>query len=153
MFKRNYFNKFELGCYTPKFGEGDSCPIDQSPAADFNIDPDTGRPMSDITKLVRAQTQFEKDRIYKDLVQHPDEKGIAFDDKESLANSLKFAVPRLTQLPSELADYTESLYQRHFDEMKKKDEDEKARIDNAMEADMYEQASEYLKEKKTSKKS
>lgn len=151
MFKIRFVPKIDVSCYASKYGEGDSVPVDQTPVKDFNIDPDTGRAMADITKILKAQTQYEKDKLYKELVSHPSENGIAFDDVKGLQNALKYAVPRFAQLPSELADYTESLYQRHFDEVEKRKQDEREKIDNAMQQDMYENAVDYLEKKRLNK--
>lgn len=151
MFKRKFQPKFDFSVYNVKYGEGDSCPIDQSPVKSFNIDPDTGRPVSDITRLLRAQSQYEKDKIYNDLVNHEDTSGVPFDDAKGLSDAIKYQVPRLAQLPSELADFTESLYQRHFDELEEKKKKEREQIDDVMSDIVYSEAKEEIKSRITKK--
>lgn len=108
MFKRIFNPVFDVSSYVNvTFGSGDSVPVDQSPCEDFNIDPATGRPISDITKLLRAQSQYEKEQMLKKLEERPLGDVMT---KEQILQSLKYGKPRLAQLPSELADYSEFVY-------------------------------------------
>jgi len=107
MYKKFFQSVIPVIYLMAEYGKDDSCPVDQSPVEDFNIDPSTGRPMSDITKLVRAQSQYEKDQILK----HLDERPVGdFMTLEQIRTELKYGKPRLAQLPSELADYAEFVY-------------------------------------------
>lgn len=68
MFKRCFTPSLSVAVYAcVAYGTHDSCPIDQTPVQEFNIDPATGRCESDITKLLRAQTKYEQDKLYKEL--------------------------------------------------------------------------------------
>ena len=114
MFKKCFSSFVPVSVYCgADFGKMDSCPIDQSPCEDFNIDPATGRPMSDITKLVRAQSQYEKEQLLKHIVERPMSEVLT---AEQIKQELKFGKPRLAQLPSELADFAEYAQQKLFDE-------------------------------------
>lgn len=150
MFTREFIPSTNYDMYFVEYGKGDSCPIDQSPVQEFNIDPDTGRPMSDITKIMRAESQYEKDKLYNDLKLHPDETGM-LEDKDVL-NSLKYACPRLSQLPSELADYAESLTERRINEAKDKMAKHREKIDNLTSDEAYKVAEEYFKAKENERK-
>lgn len=86
----------------PKFGEKGSCPIDQTPSQSFNIDPSTGRPMSDITAIVRSQNALEMQAKFASL---PEFKSNYLPEGTSNDDALVYQTPRLAQLPSELAEY------------------------------------------------
>ena len=86
----------------PVFGDNDSCPICQNPAQDFNIDAATGRPMEDITSLIRASDDLEARRIVNAM---PEFKSDNLPDDMSDADAIKFMKPSLCQLPSELTTY------------------------------------------------
>lgn len=107
MYKKIFQSAIPVIYLMAEYGKDDSCPVDQSPVEDFNIDPSTGRPMSDITKLVRAQSQYEKENILKRLNERPLEDVMTL---EQIKTELKYGKPRLAQLPSELADYAEFAY-------------------------------------------
>lgn len=83
-----------------KFGEIGTCPIDQAPSKDFNIDPLTGRPMSDLTALLKAK-DGEAERIIKEMQQY---KADYLPADISNEDALKYYQPRLCQMPSELAE-------------------------------------------------
>ena len=89
-----------------KFGERGSVPIEQAPAKDFNLNPDTGRPMSDIQRLVRIQNDVAMQAAFSQLQEF---KANFLPAEISDADALKFACPRLAQLPSELLSYREGL--------------------------------------------
>lgn len=84
------------------FGEKGSVPIDQSFSQSFNIDPNTGRPMSDVQRLVKMQNDMQ---IQAAFAQLPEFKSKFLDEKMSDTDALKFMCPRLSQLPSELLKY------------------------------------------------
>ena len=90
----------------PVFGDNDSCPICQNPAQDFNIDAATGRPMEDITSLIRASDDLEARRIVNAM---PEFKSDNLPDDMSDADAIKFMKPSLCQLPSELKRFHESI--------------------------------------------
>lgn len=96
----------------PKYGDKDTSPVDQSPCEDFNINPDTGRVMSDMTKLLRAQSQFEKDKLLKELSFR--ELDLTEMSDEQIKDAIKYSRPYLAQLPSEMADHAEYLQQERF---------------------------------------
>lgn len=152
MFKRKIFPALAVALVysSVEYGKGDSCPIDQSPIESFNIDPATGRAMSDITRLMRAQSELEKNNILKSLKERKGFEG--FNDLEALKNDIKYFRPYLAQLPSELADYTESVFKQQMEERSKLKEDERKRLDSLMSDDAYKMAQDYLEEKERQKK-
>lgn len=102
-----------IGFYTkPVFGDYDSCPICQNPAQDFNIDAATGRPMEDITSLIRASDDLEARRIVNAM---PEFKSDNLPDDMSDSDAIKFMKPSLCQLPSELKRFHESIGQLIID--------------------------------------
>lgn len=102
-----------IGFYTiPVFGDSDSCPICQNPAQDFNIDAATGRPMEDITSLIRASDDLEARRIVNAM---PEFKSDNLPDDMSDSDAIKFMKPSLCQLPSELKRFHESIGQFMLD--------------------------------------
>lgn len=109
---------------SPVFGKRDTCPIDQMPARSFNIDPYTGRPMEEITKVMRAQTAAEQQTAYLNLVQY---KGDFLPDDTSAKTALKYMKPSLCQLPSELAEFAEYVADRDMQAAQKlkKEQEEK----------------------------
>lgn len=84
------------------FGELGSCAVDQSPCLPFNIDPETGNPMSTIDVILKAQG-LEQRRALESLQEY---KGTFLPDGISDIDALRYAVPRLCQLPSELAEWS-----------------------------------------------
>lgn len=96
----------------PVYGDNDSCPICQNPAQDFNIDAATGRPMEDITSLIRASDDLEARRIVNSM---PEFKSENLPDDVSDADAIKFMKPSLCQLPSELKRFHESIGQFMID--------------------------------------
>ena len=88
------------------FGKGDTCAIDQTPAQSFNVDPATGRPMEEITKVMHMQTAAEQQNAFMNLAVF---KGDFLPDDVSAKTALKYMKPRLCQLPSELAEWQECL--------------------------------------------
>lgn len=93
-------------CTRVKFGEKGSVPIDQTPSQSFNIDPNTGRPMSDIQKLVKMQNVAEQQAAFAGLSEFKSN-FLPSDIKDE--DALKFMCPRLAQLPSELLSFKEGL--------------------------------------------
>ena len=114
MYKK-FDSKFRknIDFYTkPVFGDNDSCPICQNPAQDFNIDAATGRPMEDITSLIRASDDLEARRIVNAM---PEFKSDNLPEDMSDADAIKFMKPSLCQLPSELKRFHESIGQFMID--------------------------------------
>lgn len=110
------------------YGEKGTCAIDQTPAKEFNIDPLTGRPISDITSILRSK-DADAERIIKGLTEYKAEFLPADISNEE---ALKFYQPRLCQLPSELAELNEVYTKKQLDEMSEKkrlEELEKLRAD------------------------
>ena len=114
MYKK-YDLKFRenIDFYTkPVFGDNDSCPICQNPAQEFNIDASTGRPMEDITSLIRASDDLEARRIVNAM---PEFKSDNLPEDMSDSDAIKFMKPSLCQLPSELKRFHESIGQLIID--------------------------------------
>lgn len=86
----------------PSFGESGSVPIDQTPSQEFNVDPCTGRPMNDIQRLVKSQSDLEMQAQFAQLKEF---KANFLPKDMSDSDALKFMCPRTCQLPSEILDY------------------------------------------------
>ena len=109
MQKRNFVNTGyvrHVVFTAPKFGDKGSLPLDQTPSKDFNVDPCTGRPMSDIQRLCKMQSDFEMQAAFSQLIEF---KSKFLPEGISDSDALKFSCPRLYQLPSELLAYRENL--------------------------------------------
>lgn len=109
MDKRQVFNTayFDYASqHVIKYGEKGSLPIDQSMSKKFNIDPATGRPMSDVQRLVKMQNDVEMQRCFAQL---DDFKSNFLPKDMSDDDALIFMCPRDKQLPSELLSYREGL--------------------------------------------
>lgn len=104
------------GFFNPVFGKADTCPIDQMPSKSFNLDPYSGRPMEEITKVMRAQTAAEQQTAYLNLAQF---KGDFLPDDTSAKTALKFMKPSLCQLPSELAEWSEYISSQELSRLEK----------------------------------
>lgn len=107
-----------------EYGKKDSVPIDQSSVQSFNIDPVTGRPLYDLTAVVRAQSKAEQQRVLDMMVKF-DSDWLPDDVTNDMA--LKYSFPRYAQMPSELAELTEKVNAAKFEEWRKSKqiEDEK----------------------------
>lgn len=116
-----------------KFGDAGSCPVDQKPSMDFNIDASTGRPMEDITALIRASDDLEARSLANSM---PDFRSSSLDDDVSDEDAIKFMKPSLCQLPSELKRFHESVGQFMLDKKaeleNKKKEERQAAIDESI---------------------
>lgn len=133
MDKRQVFNTSYLNHASKhiiKYGEKGSLPIDQSMSKKFNIDPATGRPMSDVQRLVKMQNDVEMQRCFAQLDEYKSNflpKDMSDDD------ALMFMCPRDKQLPSELLSYREGLtkyrLQQHEIAEQRKVADAKAKAD------------------------
>lgn len=135
-------NCFAASCVaTCPYGKGDTVPIDQSPIILQSIDPATGRPMSDITALLRAQNKLDAERILNSMQEFPLD-FLPADVKDS--DALKYYSPRSAQLPSEMADLREMFTER---QLKEKEEKEAAELKSLVDKD-YEDYLNSLKEKK-----
>lgn len=111
--KRDYTQNYN----SISFGEKGSVPIDQSPAQDFNIDPATGRPVSDISKLVRAQNKMELNKALNDIEEFKAATGLP--DEITDEQALDYVNPRLCQLPSERFALVEEMTQAKLDKAEK----------------------------------
>ena len=125
MYKKNFIVIKDniLSYVSPKFGDADSCPISQTPAQEFNIDAATGRPMEDITALIRASDDLEARRIANAM---PDFKSDSLPDDMSDSDAIKFMKPLLCQLPSELKRFHESIGQFIIDKRQELADKQKA---------------------------
>ena len=104
VFNKSYFHRAFVS--RVKFGEKGSIPMDQSYSKSFNVDPNTGRPMNDVQRLVKEQNDLAMQAAFAQLHEFKSE----FLPKEvSDSDALKFMCPRLAQLPSELLSYKEGL--------------------------------------------
>lgn len=102
-----------------RFGDVGSCPIDQAPAKSFNVDPATGRPMSDIQRIVKMQNDLAQQNAFAALNEFKTNylpEGVSDDD------ALKFMCPRLSQLPSELLSYKDGLVKYQLEQQKAAEE-------------------------------
>lgn len=88
------------------FGAGDSTPIDQTPARNFNIDPASGRVMPEILSIIRTQDSQRQMQLLSAL---DDFKSSYLPSDVSDSDALRFMCPRLCQLPSQLADFQANL--------------------------------------------
>lgn len=120
-------------------------PIDQQMAQSFNVDPSTGRPVDDITALVRSQG-LEQRRILDNL--NPMESSYLAEDVTD-EQAISECVGRYCQLPSEYAEYTEQV-------VRKKIEDELRRQQNLSDEEfnkiLEERVAEYRKKKEDESK-
>lgn len=149
-----------IRCFTPsisvavyaavEYGTMDSCPIDQTPVQDFNVDPATGRCESDITKMLRAQTKFEQDKLYKELIERKVD--LTELTPAQLRHEVSFGRSRLCQSPSELADYAEAIQQKAFDDAESKRQKELDSYKRGIEDSIIESEREKKKASKESKK-
>lgn len=98
-----------------KYGEYGSCAIDQQPVQKFNIDPATGRPMDVMTSVLKSKG-LEQQRLLSELQEF---KADFLPDGISDTEALKYYKPRLCQLPSELAEYSEALTQQQLEKAEK----------------------------------
>lgn len=100
------------------YGEKGSVAVDQTPAQTFNIDPATGRPMSDIQRLVHMQNDAAMSQAFSALPQFKSDFLPAdIDDVEAL----RYMCPRLSQLPSELLNYKDCLVKYQLEQQKSKE--------------------------------
>lgn len=109
MDKRQVFNTAYFDYATKhviKYGQKGSLPIDQSMSKKFNIDPATGRPMSDVQRLVKMQNDVEMQRCFAQL---DDYKSNFLPEDMPDEQALMFMCPRDKQLPSELLAYRDGL--------------------------------------------
>lgn len=125
MYKKNFtvIKDNMLSYVSPKYGDSDSCPISQTPAQEFNIDAATGRPMEDISALIRASDDLEARRIANAM---PDFKSDSLPDDMSDSDAIKFMKPILCQLPSELKRFHESIGQFILDKRQELADKQKA---------------------------
>lgn len=115
-FKRYGFTDRMRSLCRIEFGEDGSCPIDQTPAKEFNIDPTTGRPYSDISLIMRAQSNLQQKQMLAELQEFKSEflpKDISDED------AVKFQRPRLCQSPSELAQFQEAVTSYNLEQAEK----------------------------------
>ncbi len=113
------------------FGEGDSVPINQNPSKSFNVDPDTGRPMSEISALLRSESAAEQMALFSQL---QDYKSEFLPPDISDEDAIKYVVPRYIQLPSQIADFQASL-RASKDIQKINDENARIKAEQAAAAD------------------
>ena len=114
-------------------GEVDVCPVDAFAGQTFNINA-FGHIKSDVSALMEAQSQNEKDLIAQRLVEaqgnNPDLSGLTDSD------IFKYSMSRYYQSPAEIAQFSESLTKAQTERASrlKKEADEKAALDK-MKAD------------------
>lgn len=97
---------------SPKYGVKGSFPIDQTPSMSFNINPDTGRPMSDVQRLVKIQDQVNQQALFASL---KDYKSSYLPSDMSDEDALTFIKSRYCQTRSQILDYKESLAKYQLD--------------------------------------
>lgn len=84
------------------FGSKNSVPIDQTPSIEQNIDPATGFPLTSMQLIMRAQDLSDRRHLVESLQGFKED---FLPDDINDVDALKYAKPRLAQLPSELAEY------------------------------------------------
>lgn len=106
------------------YGKKGSFPIDQTPAKPFNIDPDTGRVMTDIQRLIKMQDAVAQQAFFAQL---PEFKSNFLPSDMSDEEAVGFIKSRHLQTKSEILDYKEGLAKRALekDARKKRDHDAK----------------------------
>lgn len=97
------------------YGKGDSVAIDQQSAQVFNIDPATGRPICDLTLIMRANNKFEQEKILANL---PEFEKTYLPDDVTDEQAIEYACPRLAQLPSEKVDFQTNLMRQRIEREK-----------------------------------
>lgn len=100
-------------CTTIEYGKKGSFPIDQTPALPFNIDPDTGRPMSDIVKLTKIQDAVNQQAFLASL---KETKSNFLPADMSDDDALMFLKPRSIQTRSQLLDWKTKLAEHQLKE-------------------------------------
>lgn len=126
-----------------KFGEHGSCPIDQYYSQSFNIDPQTGRPMSDITSLMRMQNNVEMQAAFAAL---GDYKSNFLSPDISDADALPYLKPRLAQMPSELLEWRGKLDEQKLQEVTLKKQEEETK---KLQEERQKEFEDFMKEKRT----
>lgn len=96
---------------TVSYGALDCVPIDQAPIQKFNIDPLTGRP-TDIMNAITKARGLEQQRLLAEL---PEFKSEFLPPDVSDEDALRYACPRLSQMPSELALFQEELVKQDIE--------------------------------------
>lgn len=137
------------GVVPVKFGESDSCPISQTPSMDFNIDPNTGRPMSVITSIIRSENAVQQQAAFAQLNEFKSQFLPADMDNEK---AFKYAFPSRCQLPSEIASVHERFAQLQLDEKALAEEQSKAKEIAEEQALFDEKRKEYIETLKKNKK-
>lgn len=94
-----------------RFGDKKSCAIDQTPSKSFNIDPATGRPMSDIQRLCHLQDDLTLQSQFSQLMEF---KSNYLPENTSDEDALKYMCPRYAQLPSELFGYRQQVLEKQI---------------------------------------
>lgn len=119
MFARvSYFNKAisRIKKQRIKYGARGSFPIDQTSSMPFNIDPDSGRPMSDIQKLVKIQNDVNMMALFSHL---PELKSSYLDENMTDEDAVKFLKSRYCQTKSELTNWKTKLAEYQVKESQK----------------------------------
>lgn len=131
-----------------KYGTYDSVPINQASSMPFNVDPDTGRPMSVITSIIRSQNAVEQQAAFAQLNEF---KSNFLPADMSNEDAFKFAFPSRCQLPSEIASLHEHFAKMKLDEETLKQEQLKQK-ELAEEQELFdEKRKEYVETLKKSK--
>lgn len=128
-----------------EYGDLDSVPVDQSSSQEFNFDPATGLPMSDITAILRADAMTQRVKLSE--LQEFASNFLPSDITDE--DALKYYQPRLAQMPSELAELSEDIARQRWEAYKK----DKELKDNEEEAKLYKEwLDNYLKSQKSETK-
>lgn len=119
MDKRNFVNQSFIRhsiATRKRYGAKGSFAIDQTPSLPFNIDPDTGRPMSDIQKLVKIQDAVNQQALFSQLKEF---KGKYLPADMTDEDALVFIKSRHCQTKSELLDYKTGLAKYQLEQQQK----------------------------------
>ena len=121
--------------YFPLRGDGeiDVCPVDAFAGQTFNLN-EFGHIQSDVSALMQAQSQSEKDLIAQRLVEAQGENPDLSDLTDS--DIFKYSMSRYYQTPAEVAQYAESLAkaQNARAERLQREADEKAAFEASQKA-------------------
>lgn len=126
---------FERAMFPVVYGKDDSVPINQAPSMEFNIDPQTGRPMSAITSIIRSENAIEQQAAFAQLNEF---KSAFLPDDISNEDAFRYAFPSRCQLPSEIASMHEKFAQMKLDEQNAKLMEQQAAKD-AEEQELFEE--------------
>lgn len=118
---RKYYNRSSLARFANlrvQYGRKGSFPIDQTPSQPFNIDVSTGRPMTEIERLVKIQNSVNQQAFFASLSEF---RSNFLPDDVTDEDALTFIKSRYCQTKGQLLDYKEGLAKYQLDQQAKLD--------------------------------